>query len=461
MIRASVALALAGASLAVFSFTLPAGAQSAHGGEVRAFTGARILPISGPEIPEGTLVVEGGKITAVGPVAEVEIPAGAAVTDLSGSVLLPGLVDTHSHIGGGQGGDRSAPIQPGVRVMDAVNHRHPSFRRARAGGVTTANVMPGSGHLISGQTIYLKLRRGPTLEDLAIRTADGDLAGGLKMANGTNSRKQPPFPGTRGKAAALVRAALIEAGEYREKLRRWEERSAAGQDDDAEGEGEEGGKPKPARDLGLEALGEALDGSRVVHHHTHRHDDVLTVLRLQREFGFRVVLHHVSDAWKVAEEIAAAEVPVSLIIVDSPGGKEEARHVAFESGAVLEKAGVEIAFHTDDLITDSRLFLRSAGLAVRSGMSREKALEALTLAPARMIDLGDRIGSLEPGKDADFVVLSGDPLSVYTQVLETWIEGEKVFDRSDPEDLLAATGGYGAGEPHGHLHGCLDEEVGR
>jgi imidazolonepropionase-like amidohydrolase len=201
-----------------------------------------------------------------------------------------------------------------------------------------------------------------------------------------------------------------------------------------------------------------LDGKRVVHHHTHRHDDILTVLRLQKEWGFRVVLHHVSEGWKVAREIADAKVPCSIIVIDSPGGKLEAVDLRLETGAILDKAGAPVGFHTDDSITDSRLFLRSAGLAVRAGMDRDKALAALTLAGAKMLDLGDRIGSLEAGKDADFVVLSGDPLSVYTQVLETYVEGKKVFDRADPGDRLIAVGGPDATRGRGAVHhlDCFD-----
>ena len=194
-----------------------------------------------------------------------------------------------------------------------------------------------------------------------------------------------------------------------------------------------------------QAVLDILSGKKIVHHHTHRHDDIMTVLRLQREFGFRVVLHHVSEAWKIADEIAAAKAPCSIIIVDSPGGKIEALEVDFKTGGVLEKAGVNVAIHTDDWITDSRLFLRDAALCVRAGMSREGALRALTLAGAEMLDLQDRVGSLKVGKDADIVILSGDPLSVYTRVEQTWVEGNKVFDLENPEDRLFAEGGYGAG----------------
>jgi len=135
-------------------------------------------------------------------------------------------------------------------------------------------------------------------------------------------------------------------------------------------------------------------------------------------------------------------VAASIIFIDSPGGKHEAVDLAYRTGAVLDEAGVDVAYHTDDLITDSRLFLRSPAFGVRAGMSRVAALESVTLAGARMLGLEDRVGSLEPGKDADFVILSGDPLSVYTRIEETWVEGERVFNRSDPDDRPYATGGF-------------------
>ncbi len=422
------------------SFPSPAPAQE----RAIAFTGARIIPIAGPAIENGTLVVQGGKILAVGPAGSTTIPAGAERHDVAGLVLMPGLIDTHSHIGGPAGADGSDPIQPECRVLDAINVRDAGIQKAQAGGITTANVMPGSGHLLSGQTLYLKLRDGRTIEDLAIKNADGSFAGGMKMANGTNSRRDPPFPGTRGKAAAIARTRYVAAQDYQRKI-----------------EGAKGDSTKlPDRDLGKEALLEVLAGKRVVHHHTHRHDDILTVLRLQREFGFRVVLHHVSEAWKVADEIAAAKAPCSIIMLDSPGGKLEAMDVDTRNGAALEKAGALVGFHTDDPITDSRLFLRSAGLAVRAGMTRDGALYGLTMAGARILELEKRIGSLEAGKDADFIVLSGDPLSVSTVVLETWIEGGRVFDRANEKDHLYATGGYGASRPQTFIWCCYDDQWG-
>lgn len=412
-----------------------AGAQQAP----VAFTGATIIPIAGPEIANGTLVVRDGKIAAIGAAGSVAIPANAQRIDVSGQTIMPGLVDSHSHIGEAAGADSSNPIQPEVRVMDAINVRDAGLQKAQAGGITTVNIMPGSGHLLSGQTIYLKLRDGGTIDDLIIRLPDGRVAGGIKMANGTNPRKASPFPGTRAKAAALIREQLVKAQEYRTKLR----------DSDPD--------KRPGRDLGMEALVEVLDGKRVVHHHTHRHDDILTVLRMAKEFGFRVVLQHVSEGWKVAKEIAAAGAPASIIVIDSPGGKLETQDLSYATGKVLDEAGVLVGFHTDDGITDSRLFLRSAAFGVRAGMSRQSALEAMTINNAKMLELDRRIGTLEPGKDADFILLSGDPLSVYTHVLETWVEGRKVFDRDDPKDRLYAVGGYGAGRDQVVHLDCIGE----
>ncbi|MFB6247743.1 MAG: amidohydrolase family protein [Salinibacter sp.] len=402
---------------------LPAQAQD----EPHVFRNATLYPISAAPIESGTMVVEGGVIQAVGPTGSVDVPDGAVEHDVAGKVIMPGLVDTHSHIGQVSGGDGAAALHPGVRTMDAINVRHPSIDRARAGGITTVQVLSGSGHLMSGQTTYLKLRDGGTVA--ALRACDDrpvEECGGMKMANGTNpQREEGPFPQTRARAAAMVREAFVQAQEYRRKK----------QQADSEAE-------MPDRSLRMEGLIDVLEGRRTVHFHTHRHDDVLTAIRLSEEFGFELVLHHVSEGWKVAEEIAAADVPASIIVLDAPGGKPEADEIAYRTGRVLNQAGVDVAYHTDDPITDSRLFLRSPAIGVRAGMSRAAALEAVTLAGARMLGMADEVGSLEAGKDADFIVLSGDPLSVYTNIEQTWVEGRTVFDRSNPEDRDFATGGY-------------------
>jgi imidazolonepropionase-like amidohydrolase len=408
-------------SLLALSFALPLAAQPT------AYLAGTVYPISGPPIPNGMVVVEDGRIVEVGPVRANLFDMRQV--NLGDRVIMPGLVDTHSHIGEGDGGDRSSALHPEVRILDAIDPLSDTFKKARAGGVTTVNIMPGSGHLMSGQTVYLKPRLATAIDDLVFcdDLTEG-VCGGMKMANGTNSIRENPgaFPGTRAKSAALVRQLFLKAQQYREKQEK------------AEAADEE----PPPRDLEMEGLLDVLEGRRIVHFHTHRQHDILTALRLGEEFGFTPVLHHVSEGWKVADEIAAVGAPASIIVLDSPGGKIEADELYITTGAVLEEAGVDVAYHTDDYITDSRLFLRSAALGVRGGMSRDKALESVTLAGARMLGLEDRVGSLEAGKDADFIVLSGDPPSTYTHVEQTFIDGEKVFDRADEEDRAAAVGGY-------------------
>lgn len=416
--RMRAATALAGSALAT---ALPAASPASAQERAVAFTDARILTMAGAPIEDGTLVIEDGKIVAVG--ADVAIPADAERRSLEGRIIMPGIVDTHSHIGQVSGADSASPIQPEVRALDSINALSSNIAKARAGGVTTANVMPGSGHLMSGQTFYMKLRDAKTAEDIAFSYEDGEALGGMKMANGTNSlRGEGGFPGTRAKSAALVREVFVEAQGY------------------CDGE-------RKKRDLAKEALCEVLSGERLVHFHTHRADDIMTVLRLKREFGFDVLIQHGTETYKVAEKLAEANIPVSNITLDAPGGKLETMDLRLDNAGVLERAGVLVSIHSDDPIVDSRMMLREAALAVRGGMSREGALRALTINGAVQMGLDDRVGSLEPGKDADFLILDGDPFSVYTHVLETWVEGARLFDRTREDDLLMATGGYGAGSP--------------
>ncbi len=404
------------------------------------FTGAHIIPVTGNEIENGYLIIKDGIIIEIGQSGNLKVSEDMEVIDVNGKVIMPGMVDTHSHLGIDWGFDSDSPLHPDIRILDAINPYQDNLNRARAGGITTLNIMPGSGHLLSGQTVYLKPKKVHTVEEMLFcKDILHDICGGIKMANGTNSIREKPFPGTRGKSAALVRDLFYKAMDYKAKL------EAAGDD-----------KSKaPDKNIGMDALVEVLNGERTVHFHTHRADDILTVLRLQKEFGFKVVLQHVSEGWKVAEEIAEAGVPCSVILIDSPGGKLETVDLRFETAKILSEAGVDVAFHTDDWITDARLFLRSAALVVRAGLSRKVALEALTINGARMLELDDRIGSLEKGKSADFIILSGDPLSVYTHVEQTWIDGKKEFDRADKEDYKYAVGGFKVYRGYNHIQ-CFD-----
>src|SRR5579863_1428989 len=254
--------------------------SSISGAPPAAYQGARILTASGKTFDPGILVVQDGRIVAVGPQGDVVVPAGATTVDVAGKVIIPGLVDTHSHLGvysrpavpaNSDGNEMTGPVQSVVRALDALNPFDPGIRMANAGGVTTANIMPGSGNVIGGQTVYVKLR-GYSAEQMAV--AANDVYGGLKMANGENPKRaygtKGQAPGTRMKVAALQRAEFVKAREYMTKWDRYRKQVAAGEQTAA-----------PAVDLALEPLVEVLERKRTVHFHTHRADDILTLLRLR------------------------------------------------------------------------------------------------------------------------------------------------------------------------------------
>jgi imidazolonepropionase-like amidohydrolase len=412
-----------------------------------AFRGARILTAVGKPIEKGTLLIKNGKIVAVGSQDEVEIPKQAQVIDVTGKTIIPGLVDTHSHVGiypkpmvpaHADGNEGSGAVQSGLRAMDAIWPDDPGVRMAVAGGVTTANIMPGSGNVIGGQTLYVKLR-GHSVEGMRIK--DLKVLGGLKMANGENPKnfnftRNKQAPTTRMKLAAMQREQFVKAQEYQKKWAAYRKAVAEAKD-----------VPPPEIDLGLESLVEVLERKRTVHFHSHRADDLLTAVRLAEEFGFELVIQHGTEGYRIADELAKRKIPVSLTLVDSPGGKMETAALLEENAAVLDKAGVLLAINTDDFITESRFFLRTGSIAVRGGLSEDAALRAQTLNPAIMLHLDDRIGSLEKGKDADFVILSGSPYSIYTHVQETYIEGLKVFDRGKHKDWTYQAGGFAVTDP--------------
>ncbi len=405
------------------------------------YRGARILTAADQVFDPGTLVVQDGKIIAVGDAANVEIPEGADVHDAAGKVIIPGLVDTHSHLGvysrprvpaNSDGNEMTGPVQSIVRALDSLNPFDPGIRMANAGGITTVNIMPGSGNVIGGQTIYVKLRGGSP-EEMWIESPD--VYGGLKMANGENPKRsygsKGKAPGTRMKIAALQRSAFLKALDYRRSWDAYRKKLAAGEE-----------ATPPDVDLGMESLVEVLQKKRTVHFHSHRADDLLTVLRLKKEFDFELVIQHGTEAYKIVEQIAGAGVPVSMTIPDSPGGKAEVVDFVEQCGAEMAGAGIKVLVNTDDPVTESRFFLRTAAIAVRGGLDEETALKAITLHGAQVMHLDHRIGSLEAGKDADFVVLSGPPFSVYSRVLETYIDGKRVFNLADDAERLYQTGGF-------------------
>ena len=412
-------IVLAGTALALTLASLGASAPPETG--VTAVVGARVLTAAGTEYDNGVVLIEGGKIRAVGPAASVAVPAGAKVVDAAGRVVTPGLVDSHSHLGLGPSGgvtednETSSPVTPELRIIDSI---HPEgegpdegqFRRALAEGVTAVVARPGSGNVIGGQSAVLKLRGG-TVDDMVILfPADMKMALGRKGAYAAKG----VMPTTKMGAAYLVRKALVEAAEYGEALARYEKQKAK--------------DPKaapPARDLGKEALLKVVRREIPVHIHVDSSDDIMTAVRLAEEFKFlRLSLGHAVEAYKVAGELARRGVAVvvgpQMIAYD-----DEDRLVNL-AGYLADK-GVHVDIMTDaDVVQES--FLRyQAAIAVKYGMDPRRALEAVTIDPARTMGLEARIGSLEPGKDADLVVFDGDPFDVASKVLTVFIDGRAVY----------------------------------
>ncbi len=410
-------MTVAGAALAL-ALALTAG----PGSEVTAVVGARVLTGTGLEIENGVVLIEGGKIKAVGPAASVPVPPGAKVFAAAGRVVTPGLVDSHSHLGLGPSGgvtednETSNPVTPELRIIDSI---HPEgegpdefqFRRALAEGVTAVVARPGSGNVIGGQSAVLKLRGG-TIDDMVILfPADMKMALGRKGAYASKG----VMPTTKMGAAFLVRKALVEAAEYGQALERYDKEKAK--------------NPKaapPARDLGKEAMLKVVRREIPVHIHVDSSDDIMTAVRLADEFKFlRLSLAHAVEAYKVAGELARRGVTV-VVGPQMTAYDDEGRLVNL--AGYLAGKGVPVDIMTDaDVVQES--FLRyQAAIAVKYGMDPKEALKSITINPARTMGLEGRIGSLEPGKDADLAVFDGDPFDVATRTLAVFIDGRIVYE---------------------------------
>lgn len=420
--RRAPALSLCAAALLAAGSSLPDAFASAAGtGEIVAIKGARLLTVSRGEIARGVLVVEAGKLKAVGPEAEVAVPAGARVIDVSGAVITPGLIDAHSHLGLGPSGgvtednEMTDPVTPQLRIIDSI---HPEgmapdlhqFRNALREGVTAVIARPGSGNVIGGQSAALKLR-GRTVDEMVVRfPADMKMALGHKYAYAAKG----VMPMTKMGAAYLVRQAMLDAADYKRALEKAAKAKA--------------GTPEaspPPRDLKKEAMLKVLDREIPVHIHVGAADDIMTAVRLAEEFHFlRLSLGHAPDAWKVADKLA--EKKVAVIIGPQMIAYDDDNRLINLAGFLIAK-GVETSIMTDADVVQLPFLRAQASVAVKYGLDPAEALKAITINPARIAGLADRLGTLEAGKDADFVVFDGDPFDLQSRVLKVFIDGVEVF----------------------------------
>jgi imidazolonepropionase-like amidohydrolase len=383
-----------------------------------AIVGGRVVPVAGAPFDDGVVLVRDGRIEAAG--RDIRVPEDAERVDAAGKVVLPGLVDAHTHVGVHSEGDGWAgqdtneltdPITPHVRALDAINPADLGFADAVAGGVLTLNVNPGSGNPIGGQTAAVR-SAGRTVDEMLLRAPSG-----MKSALGENPKRvygeRKQLPSTRLGTAAVIRDALVKAANYLAKAER-------------------GGDDPPERDLRWEALGLVLKGEIPWRQHCHRADDIATALRLADEFGYRLVVDHGTEAVPLADQLAERGIPVLIGPLLTSRSKVELRNRSLANPGRLAAAGVELAIITDHPVVPIHLLHVQAALAVREGLDPATALRALTLTPARVLGLDDRLGSLEPGKHATLCIWSGDPLDTRSRVESAWIEGHQVY-RSDPD----------------------------
>jgi imidazolonepropionase-like amidohydrolase len=371
------------------------------------------------------LLVRQGKVAAVG--RGLAAPPGALVVDAAGKHVTAGLIDAHSHSAiVGNVNEATNITTAEVRIADVVNAESIHIYRQLAGGLTIANLLHGSANSIGGQNAIIKLRWGAPPEELLMAGAPP----GIKFALGENPKqanwnvRQRRYPQTRMGVEQSIRQRFLAALDYRREWQEWQARGRAAQSDAV----------PPRRDLELETILEILDGKRLVHAHSYRHDEILMLLRVAEEFGFRVAsLQHILEGYKVADEIARHGAAASGFS-DWWAYKYEVIDAIPYNGAIEHARGVVVSFNSDDSELARRLNLEAAKAVRYGGVPEVEALDFVTRNAAITLGIQDRVGSLEPGKDADFVVWSGHPLSTYSRCEQTWIDGRKYFDRQ--EDLL-------------------------
>ena len=370
----------------------------------------------------GDVLIENGRISAVG--EALQVPDNAQTMDCAGRYVLPGFIDAHCHIGmwedgmgdeGADGNESSDPITPEMRAVDGINPFDPCFAEARAAGVTTVLTGPGSANVIGGQFVALKTA-GRCIDDMILRDPVA-----MKAALGENPKReyteQKATPYTRMAIAALFRKAMVDAQEYERKLEL----------------GEEDPEKLPDRDLALEALLPVLRGELTVKFHAHRADDILTALRLTREFGLCATIEHCTEGHLIADLLKEQleELNAGIIIgpLLSERAKIELKNLTFHSAKLLHDAGIPFALMTDHPVTPIQYLPVCAALCVRDGLDEETALRSITIDAARITGLDARIGSIEPGKDADIAIFDAHPLDFRAHCVCTFTNGQIVYQR--------------------------------
>jgi imidazolonepropionase-like amidohydrolase len=376
-----------------------------------------IKTMAGEDIENGQIIIEEGKIKAVG--TDLEIPEDAEVIDTKGCLVTPGLVDGHCHIGmweegigfeGADGNEDTEPITPQLRAIDAINPMDQGFQDAIEGGVTAAVTGPGSANVVGGTFLAMKTY-GRRVDDMVIKDPVA-----MKIAFGENPKRvydeQHKSPVTRMAIAALLRETLYEAKQYKEDL----------------DEAKEDPDKKPDFDLKLEALLPVMRKEIPLKAHAHRADDIFTALRIAKEFDLDITLDHCTEGHLIAEELKEADKPCLIGPTFGSRVKYELKNKSFETPKILYDAGIKIAIITDSNVIPIQHIPMCAGMAVKAGLPEEEAWKAITINPAEIAGISDRVGSLEAGKDADIAIFKGNPLlDVDYETVMTIIDGKVVY----------------------------------
>jgi imidazolonepropionase-like amidohydrolase len=398
-----------------------------------AITNATILTVANGTIPRGTIVIRDGKIAAVG--ADVAVPAGARVIDAGGKYVMPGIIDAHSHSAAEAINEGTQSITAEVRMEDVLRQDGISLYRQLAGGTTTLNILHGSANTIGGQNAVVKIRYGLPVDSMMFEGAPP----GIKFALGENVRQtnrgpgqQPAnrYPRTRMGVEDLLRDAFTRAREYKAEWDAYERQRRATGD-----ERRRAALVPPKKDLELDALVEVLEGKRLVHCHSYRADEILMMLKVAKDFGFRVAtFQHVLEGYKVADEIAAAGSGASTF-ADNWAYKMEAWDAIPHNAALMAQRGVLVTINSDSDERARRLYQEAAKAMKYGGVSEAEALKMITLNAAKQLGVEKRVGSIEVGKDADLAIFSAHPFAPTARVEMTLIDGRVFFDRATAPTL--------------------------
>lgn len=398
------------------------GSSSSNVPEETLIRNATILTVSHGTLTNSDILIRRGKIAALG--QNLNAGAGARVIDATGKFVMPGIIDCHSHSMMDAVNELTYSVTSMVRIRDVLNPTDVDLYRELAGGTTTLNLLHGSGNAIGGQNTVVKIKYGHPVEDFIFPGAPP----GIKFALGENPKRtnfpaipgQPRrYPSTRMGVEEVIRDAFVRARDYKKT---WDEYRASLA---------RGGKNliPPRRDLQLEPLVEVLEGTRLVHAHSYRADEILMLISIANEFGFKVrTFQHALEAYKIAPEIAQHGAGAS-IFTDSWGYKWEAYDAIPYNGAILMRAGVNVSVNSDSNERARRLNIDAAKLQKYGDLTEEEALRTITMNPAWQLGIQDHVGSIDIGKDADITIWNGHPFSVYSRVETTMIDGEVFFDR--------------------------------